>query len=123
MERRGVPLLAIAALISGCVIGGGGGYIPPDGTVERAVVDSERAYMLHQAEIYDSLADKLEGGEVMDSEKARRETDQASLKAFQEDLAPVAKIIDGAAEQSRVGMRQARVFKAIASGYRKLAER
>ena len=95
-----------------------GGNMPAPATIERAELDADRAYLNHEADVYDQMADKIDGGEVFETGKLIGQINDKTKPLHAKDYKPTNKILDNAAERGKYGKRQAKVLRALAKGKR-----
>jgi hypothetical protein len=123
----GILIVALAAL--GCARQDDGddrGDRKPHGaqTIEKTVKSATLKYDIDQAKICDDIADRLEAGKVLDSDKLQREISDTSGKDYDRDYKPVLKMLKAVAgkERGRFGKRQVKMWRAMAEGYRMAAD-
>jgi hypothetical protein len=92
-------------------------------TIEKMTKAASQKYDIHQAEICDDIADRLEKGEVIDVDKLLAEINKRLGKAHGEDFHTVNKMMQDLSkkERGRYGKREVKIFRAMGEGYRMAA--
>ncbi len=120
---RAIGLGAVCGLI-GCQYDSGDNTIDRGKhgaqTIERQIVASQRKYDIDQSKAYDKIGQRLADGEVLTPDQVMASLDKDLKPAYHRDFEPTNKMLRDAvlAEKKRYGRREARLFIAIARGFR-----